>query len=1060
MPRPTWEVDSSRRNRMKKKNQQSATAARVSAPSSVAIPAFPAEFLPPARPGLLWSASISVLASVAAQAAPLIAPGDPVFAYDLDTAGGATGSVTYAAVNYPDAESPAQAIDGSNGTKYLNFSKHNAGIIVTPATAAAAQSLVLTTANDSAERDPSSYIILGSNQPITSADRSNGFTDHWTFIAQGTLSLPGTRQTTAAAINFTNTTSYSSYWIVFPTTKDTVANSLMQIAEIQLFTGAGGTGNPVFAPGNPTLCTGWNSSIANGEFVTRVIDGNPSTKYLNFGENNSGFFVVPGTGRSIVDSFQLTTANDSNERDPASWQIHGRGLDGIWTLIDSGTVDLPTARGAAGPVVPVNNPASKVCTAYRMTFPTVRDAAGANSMQVAEAQLFGLILPANDTDFDGMDDDWERLYGLIVGVNDSAADSLDSDGSPNLAEYQRGTLPNNPDTDGDGLLDGVETDKGSFTSAADTGTKPLNADSDGDTYGDGYEVAKGTDPNVAASVPTIVWDVVPGTAGAGDGLITGGSGIWGNLTPANWTIDSGTNNIPWNNGGPRLAAIFGGSAGTVTLAGPIQADRVIVDSAGYLFTGDTLTLGTSAPIIDTAAGTTEMAQVIAGTAGFTKLGNGTLRLTGASNTYSGTTRLRGIGKLVLAKDAGQIAIPGDVFLDSFSFTQNNSGLVLGGSEQIADSSIVTWANVGQADTYFRLNGHTETIGGLVSDGVGGFVAIENRGLGDTAQYPEGKLILNTTGANSYFYNGNIRNVDGGTLGGTVAITKSGTGTQILAGNMSYSGPTTVLGGTLQLNNNLANSPVTVDSGGRLAGSATLQGLTVNAGGTVAPGSTGTGTFTTGSAVIAGTYACQIDGANADRLTVNGDLTVTGATLQLSVVNAPTALSYLLATHSGALAGTFTVTGVPAGYSVDQEGGQIRLLKNGFADWAAGLGLSGVDSDDFDKDNLADAVEYVLGTDPKIPNGNGPAATVAGDNFIFTFQRDRAAMTADISLAIEVGTDLGNLSGADVYLVGATTGSSSAGVTVADNGSKDTVTLTIPRAPDFRKFARLVVIVDP
>lgn len=1015
------------------------------------------------RLGLMRSAGLCVLATAAAHAAPLFTPGDPVFAYDLDTAGGAPGGVTFPAVNYPGAESPAQAIDGNSGSKYLNFSKYSAGIIVTPAAAATAQSLVLTTANDAQERDPSSYIIFGTNQPITSADKSNGFSDSWTFIAQGTLSLPSTRQTTAAAVNFTNTTSYSSYWIVFPTTRDNVGNNLMQVAEIQLFTGAGGTGSPVFAPGNATRATGWNSAIANGEFVARVIDGNGSTKYLNFGENNSGFFVVPSTGRSIVSSFQLTTANDSEGRDPATWELHGQGLDGIWTLIDSGSVALPAARATPGPVVPVNNPTEKICTSYRMTFPTVKNAAGSNSMQVAEAQLFGIILPAVDVDNDLMDDNWEVLYGLNVGVNDSAGDTLDSDGSTNLDEYRRGTIPTNPDTDGDGLLDGVESDTGSFVSASDTGSKPLNPDSDGDSYSDGYEVAKGTDPNVAGSVPTIVWDITPGTAGTGDTLVTGGTGTWDNLTSANWTTDLGANNVAWDNAGPRLAAIFGDVAGTVTLAGPVSADRVIVNTAGYLFTGDSLTLGASAPIINIATGTTEMSQVIGGTAGFTKLGSGTLRLTGAaSNTYTGTTSLKGLGKIVLAKDAGQIAIPGNVILDSSGFTANNSGLVLAGDEQIADTGVLSWA--GLADTYFRLNGFKETVAGLDSTDEGGarFAVIENRGIGDATVYPGGELVVNTTGANSYFFNGNIRDIDGGTLDGTVAITKSGTGTQVLAGNMSYSGATTVLGGTLQLNNNLPSSYVTVETGGTLAGTATVTpGLTVNAGGTLSPGTTGTGTLTVGnSTLIDGTYLCQIDGANSDRLTVNGGLDITGASLQL-VVNAPTANVYVLASYTGTLDGTFSVTGVPSGYSLDYNEGtsQIRLVKDGFSAWALLNGLSGTDTDDFDNDGLDDGVEYVLGTDPLTSSANDPAApvgAVVGENFTFTFRRDDAAMTADITLAIEVGTGLDNFG--FTYQVGADTASSTAGVTVVDNGTYDTVTLSIARAPDASKFARLRVTV--
>jgi hypothetical protein len=541
----------------------------------------------PYRTHRILLTAASLLASAAAHAAPLLAPGDPIFAYDLDTAGGNTGNTAFATVNYPPGEAPGFAIDGSPATKYLNFCRHTSGIIVTPTTAAAAQSLVLTTANDSPERDPASYIILGTNHPITSADKSNGFADNWTFIAQGTLTLPTTRGTVAAPINFPNSTAFSSYWIVFPSVRNLTTSNSMQIAEIQLTTGTNGTGDPIFSPGNPVLATGWNSAVAAGEIVTRTIDGNPSTKYLNFGENNSGFFVVPTSGRSIIDSFQLTTANDADVRDPATWQIHGMDDSGIWSLLGSGSVTLPVARGAAGPIVSFSN--TTICRAYRMTFTTVKNATSANSMQVAEAQFFGIIVPAKDTDNDLMDDDWETLYGLIVGVNDAAGD-LDSDASPNVQEYQRGTLPNKADTDNDGLTDGVETDTGTFVSATNTGSKPLNADTDGDTYTDGYEVAYGTDPNVASAVPTITWDITPG-----DSTITGGTGTWDDLTTANWTTDNGATNVPWNNAGQRQAAIFGGTAGTVTLAAPITADRVIVNTAGYVFNGSTLTLGSSAP---------------------------------------------------------------------------------------------------------------------------------------------------------------------------------------------------------------------------------------------------------------------------------------------------------------------------------------------------------------------------------------------------------------------------------------------------------------------------------
>jgi hypothetical protein len=49
--------------------------------------------------------------------------------------------------------------------------------------------------------------------------------------------------------------------------------------------------------------------------------------------------------------------------------------------------------------------------------------------------------PNNDTDGDGLPDDWELAHGLTVGANDAALD-LDGDGLSNLQEFLAGTLPN------------------------------------------------------------------------------------------------------------------------------------------------------------------------------------------------------------------------------------------------------------------------------------------------------------------------------------------------------------------------------------------------------------------------------------------------------------------------------------------------------------------------------------------------------------------------------------------------------------------------------------------
>jgi MYXO-CTERM domain-containing protein len=132
-----------------------------------------------------------------------------------------------------------------------------------------------------------------------------------------------------------------------------------------------------------------------------AIDGDPFTKYPNLGRENSGFIVKPNAGRSIVQSFTITTANDFPERDPTSWELYGtneplesfdnsNGSFENWTLIDSGILDLPLDRFT--PAGPFTLNSFIAYDSYRMVFTGVRDPA-ANSMQFADIQFEGLVIP-------------------------------------------------------------------------------------------------------------------------------------------------------------------------------------------------------------------------------------------------------------------------------------------------------------------------------------------------------------------------------------------------------------------------------------------------------------------------------------------------------------------------------------------------------------------------------------------------------------------------------------------------------------------------------------------
>lgn len=61
-----------------------------------------------------------------------------------------------------------------------------------------------------------------------------------------------------------------------------------------------------------------------------------------------------------------------------------------------------------------------------------------------------------DSDGDGMSDAFEDAHGLDKYDPSDATADADGDGLTNLEEFLAGTEPRNDDTDGDGILDGVD----------------------------------------------------------------------------------------------------------------------------------------------------------------------------------------------------------------------------------------------------------------------------------------------------------------------------------------------------------------------------------------------------------------------------------------------------------------------------------------------------------------------------------------------------------------------------------------------------------------------------
>jgi hypothetical protein len=203
----------------------------------------------------------------------------------------------------------------------------------------------------------------------------------------------------------------------------------MQIGEASFYSSSDGTGTDILNAGDPVLAI-------DADMTTGL-----QSKYLNFGENNSGLIVTPAAGPKVVTSLKITTANDAVARDPASYEIYGtnadivstdnsRGTGEAWTLIASGALALPEARLTEGDVVAFAN--ATAYKSYKIIFPTVKDAAAANSMQISGLQLFDNAA-AGDPDFNGdgnVDGQdflvWQRGFGLTGQTNN---DNGDADGN-------------------------------------------------------------------------------------------------------------------------------------------------------------------------------------------------------------------------------------------------------------------------------------------------------------------------------------------------------------------------------------------------------------------------------------------------------------------------------------------------------------------------------------------------------------------------------------------------------------------------------------------------------
>ena len=265
-----------------------------------------------------------------------------------------------------------------------------------------------------------------------------------------------------------------------------------------------------------------------------------------------------------------------------------------------------------------------------------------------------------------------------------------------------------------------------------------------------------------------------------------------------------------------------------------------------------------------------------------------------------------------------------------------------------------------------------------------------------------------------------------------------TSTQVLTytGSASHTGATTVNNGRLVVASgaSLGGSTVTVAATATLGGSGTIA-APLSAAGTIAPG-TSIGTLpVNGDTTVTGTLAIEVDGASADKLSVTGNLDLTGSTLAVTETGAGfTATSHVIAECSGTLSG---LPSAPTGYAVNVVGNQLLLTKAGddFDNWIGGFTFApGADltkAGDPDGDGLSNLDEYAFGLNPSNGSSVSPVTPPNKTAGTFTYTRRLPSLT-QLDYAYESSTTLGAW--------GAFTPVSES----SDNGNPvETITVTLP-----------------
>jgi len=544
---------------------------------------------------------------------------------------------------------------------------------------------------------------------------------------------------------------------------------------------------------------GYQGGITLGSAST--INSDAGTLTLSGGIVNGGFTATFGGASNITESGVISGTGAVTKNDSGTLTLSGVNTYSGGSTINGGTVIVSTnsGLGVAGGGATINAATLDIAASFTSARNFVL---GDSASTVSVDPTF--TFTANGI-FSGTGALNKTGNGTMVlgGVNTYTGATNVSAGTLQISANDRIANASNLNVSGGTFdLQTFNETLGAVTLSSGT----ISGTGTGTLTGSSYTLQSGTVSAILAGNTTVTKNTSGNVTLSGANTFTGST-----------TISAGTLQVNTNNALGTAASgttVASGAVLTLNNVNYATAEPLTLNGSGISNGGALLNSGTS-----TFAG-----PINAATNATINAGGGTLNLTGGVSKNGTTLTIAGGGTVNITTNGitgsspnSDLVVDGTTVVLSAANSYNgpttiqNSGTLQLGNNNVLPTSPQTDLTI-NTSSIFNLASYSDSVASLTGDSS---AIVKNSVVGGTST-----LTVNPGNGISTTFSGVIAGTNGGTQG-NMALQKNGAGTLTLTGANTFSGSTTVNGGTLTLANSSGSalgstSNITVNSGGTLS----------------------------------------------------------------------------------------------------------------------------------------------------------------------------------------------------------------------------------------------------